>query len=487
MRSGLVRTGAGAAAAVVLAIVLATPASADPTSSSSDGVAGATPALDTGSGAGAGSSVDSGDGTTPPPDSTTSPAPAPVPVPGPVPKPGTTPAPGPAKPSLPAADKAPSDSPTQDGLNATVLADQLAAADQIWARLTTANADLASAMKGFDALSSRVNALLEKISVAKDAQALAETQAATARSELTVVRVRLENARAMSRLWAFQSYAEGNQTGQLTNVFEIMGKDPAQAAPSASDLAFITDSRLRSLRELADLEAEQARLTAEADQASAAATAATATLEGAKAELDPLLAKQKADVEALRRTQLDEIAKAGPVAAILLGAQTPEALAAAARLRAALVGATGTAAYTGGRPCSNDSAAYPNGALPASALCPLWQAPGASLRPSAATAFDAMSKEYARQFGTAICVSDSYRTLAEQIAVKASRGKWAATPGTSKHGLGLAVDLCGGIETFGSPQHLWMQLNAPLYGWFHPSWAEPTGPLPEPWHWEFAG
>jgi hypothetical protein len=31
-----------------------------------------------------------------------------------------------------------------------------------------------------------------------------------------------------------------------------------------------------------------------------------------------------------------------------------------------------------------------------------------------------------------------------------------------------------------------MQHNAPLYGWFHPAWAEPTGTMPEPWHWEFA-
>ena len=28
---------------------------------------------------------------------------------------------------------------------------------------------------------------------------------------------------------------------------------------------------------------------------------------------------------------------------------------------------------------------------------------------------------------------------------------------------------------------------APLYGWFHPDWAEASGSLPEPWHWEYAG
>jgi LAS superfamily LD-carboxypeptidase LdcB len=85
-----------------------------------------------------------------------------------------------------------------------------------------------------------------------------------------------------------------------------------------------------------------------------------------------------------------------------------------------------------------------------------------------------------------LCVTDGYRPLAEQIAVKLATPRLAATPGTSQHGLGLAVDLCGGVQSFAAPAHLWMQQNAPLYGWFHPAWAEPTGTMPEPWHWEFA-
>jgi LAS superfamily LD-carboxypeptidase LdcB len=109
------------------------------------------------------------------------------------------------------------------------------------------------------------------------------------------------------------------------------------------------------------------------------------------------------------------------------------------------------------------------------------------LRPGAAAAFNAKSLAFERDAGHPICITDSYRSFAEQVSVKATRGAWAAEPGTSQHGLGLAVDLCGGIENFGSPAHLWMTQNAPLYGWFHPDWAEPTGALPEPWHWEYAG
>lgn len=37
------------------------------------------------------------------------------------------------------------------------------------------------------------------------------------------------------------------------------------------------------------------------------------------------------------------------------------------------------------------------------------------------------------------------------------------------------------------PAHEWMKQNAALYGWFHPSWAEPDGSLPESWHWEHSG
>ena len=98
-----------------------------------------------------------------------------------------------------------------------------------------------------------------------------------------------------------------------------------------------------------------------------------------------------------------------------------------------------------------------------------------------------MSMAYQRDTGHLLCVTDSYRSYASQVVVKASRGSWAATPGTSTHGMGRALDLCGGVNSFGHPAHLWMQQNAPLYGWFHPSWASAGGALPEPWHWEFSG
>jgi LAS superfamily LD-carboxypeptidase LdcB len=63
----------------------------------------------------------------------------------------------------------------------------------------------------------------------------------------------------------------------------------------------------------------------------------------------------------------------------------------------------------------------------------------------------------------------------------------AATPGTSVHGWGLAVDLCGGVERFGTTQNTWLLAHAPAHGWSHPAWAAAGGSRPEPWHFEYAG
>lgn len=128
---------------------------------------------------------------------------------------------------------------------------------------------------------------------------------------------------------------------------------------------------------------------------------------------------------------------------------------------------------------------FANGFLPPGALCPLRDAPGQSLLPAAAASFDQLSAAYQQAFGTPVCVTDSYRDYASQVAVYRDKPSLAATPGRSRHGLGLAVDLCGGIQSFGTVAHRWMLANAGGFGFVHPAWAEPGGSKPEPWHWEF--
>lgn len=126
-----------------------------------------------------------------------------------------------------------------------------------------------------------------------------------------------------------------------------------------------------------------------------------------------------------------------------------------------------------------------NGQLPASVLCRLPGSSGQKLRADAAVAFAAMAADYKKAIGSPICITDGYRTLAEQQALSRRKPGLTARPGTSEHGWGLAVDLGCGVESFGSRQHAWLRANADSYGWDLPTWARRGGSKPEPWHWEY--
>jgi D-alanyl-D-alanine carboxypeptidase len=125
---------------------------------------------------------------------------------------------------------------------------------------------------------------------------------------------------------------------------------------------------------------------------------------------------------------------------------------------------------------------FANGLIPKSYLCPLQQR-GEVLRGDAALAFISLNEAYRKRFGKAMCVTDSYRSLAEQQSVYYTRPGLAAVPGRSNHGLGLAVDLCGGVESFRSVEFNWLEANGKAFGWIHPDWAY-VSPF-EPWHWEY--
>lgn len=125
---------------------------------------------------------------------------------------------------------------------------------------------------------------------------------------------------------------------------------------------------------------------------------------------------------------------------------------------------------------------YSNGQIPVSALCPLPQ-PGEMLRADAAAAFIELDGAYRDRFGRPMCVTDSYRPFTEQVRLFREKPPgMAARPGSSAHGLGIAVDLCGGVHEHHSPEHTWMLRNAPSYGWVNPAWARDGF---EPWHWEY--
>jgi cell wall-associated NlpC family hydrolase len=125
-----------------------------------------------------------------------------------------------------------------------------------------------------------------------------------------------------------------------------------------------------------------------------------------------------------------------------------------------------------------------NGQIPADQLCRVGRGPH-RLRCDAAAAYTAMSAAYETAFGSPLCITDSYRSLGAQVDAHERKPRITAVPGTSNHGWGLAVDLCGGVNVFGTAQSAWMTAHAARFGWLHPDWAQKTGSNPEPWHWEY--
>ena len=71
------------------------------------------------------------------------------------------------------------------------------------------------------------------------------------------------------------------------------------------------------------------------------------------------------------------------------------------------------------------------------------------MRCDAAAAYRALSDAYAGAFGTPLCLTDSYRTYAEQVRLYGEK-----------------------------PER---------FGFLHPTWADPGNGREEPWHWEYAG
>ncbi|MFI6578940.1 D-alanyl-D-alanine carboxypeptidase family protein [Nocardiopsis sp. NPDC050513] len=131
---------------------------------------------------------------------------------------------------------------------------------------------------------------------------------------------------------------------------------------------------------------------------------------------------------------------------------------------------------------ASDADGYPNGQLPQSALCALYD--DKFLRADAAADFFELNMRYVEQYGENMCLTSAYRDLPNQYRVyREVPPGYAAVPGTSNHGLGQALDLGCGIQNYRSERWNWMNENGPDFGWVHPAWAK-SSPF-EPWHWEY--
>ncbi|MDO5503384.1 MAG: M15 family metallopeptidase, partial [Actinomycetia bacterium] len=330
------------------------------------------------------------------------------------------------------------------------------------------------------------NAALEEKVVAEEASRSATARATNALSKAHRLGLELENRQQLLRDWAFNAYVEGGAAAEMMAVFDAMMTDPEGAGNPVGDLNYLTEERIRLVDDIRVITENKEAAAEVAQSESARARAEAVKASQAEAKAKAAVDRHSEVIEQAQGGQVDILTDAAPLAVMLVGMQSPEAKQRGEAILEALI-ENNIEIPEVGRPCSDDESTYANGTLPATALCPLWGAEQHRARPGAAVAFNALSQKFAQDFGRPICVTDSYRTFADQVSVKARRGHWAATPGTSRHGLGMALDLCGGINNFGTIEHLWMKRNAPLYGWYHPSWAAAGGRLPEPWHWEYAG
>jgi cell division protein FtsB len=352
-------------------------------------------------------------------------------------------------------------------------------------KVQAANVD--DAQQALRASAALAGQALEDYSVAVRGLQARQLTERNAESTLVVAQQTLDSSRRDLGRWARQAYQGGTglaASPTLNWMFRAESSDDV-----ATDLAVLRrvgDDRGRSVAavQVAAGQADVASSTA-ADASQVAATAAIKATD-TKNAADRAVADQRRQLgiaeSSLTATKNESAA--------IIARQAAAARAQALRegSGAASGGNTGNQ-VTGqvGSCAGGDVSQYPNGQIPLSALCPIWGAAGQYLRADAAYAYDRLSHAYADRFGLPICVTDSYRSYASQVDLYARKPNLAAHPGTSNHGWGTAVDLCGGIQSFGTVTHEWMLVNAPLYGWFHPGWAEPGGSRPEPWHWEFGG
>lgn len=353
--------------------------------------------------------------------------------------------------------------PVPDGSQQSVDGAQ-SQVDALRAQVETATAELVAETTRLEESQARLAATQRQAAQARAAAAQARAQAAEERRRLAnVVR---------------KSYLQPHPS-DLQLVLVAPPGTLSETTLASAELGYVRSNQNDLLRAADDarLRAEQLQGTADQLQAQAAAQAQqvgeqvaqlTARAEQIKVQLT--LASAQLEAAEAARTQVQQQEEAARQAAAAAAATAATSSSTFRSFSATCGGAAGVVS------------SYSNGFLPSSALCPIGVGAHA-LRADAAAAFQAMNAAYGNQ----LCVTDSYRSYAGQVDVFARKPNLAAVPGTSNHGWGVAVDFCGGIEQFGAPAHQWMQANARQFGWTHPSWAEPGGSRPEPWHWEYVG
>lgn len=122
-------------------------------------------------------------------------------------------------------------------------------------------------------------------------------------------------------------------------------------------------------------------------------------------------------------------------------------------------------------------AKFGNGRIPPNMLTPIGQGNHKLYGPAATSWKELIAS--ATRAGIDLRVTDSYRTYDQQVQLAdtkglSSQGGWAATPGTSNHGWGMAVD----ADVTDPKVNAWLRANAGKAGWV-------LATEREPWHYEY--
>jgi D-alanyl-D-alanine carboxypeptidase len=238
------------------------------------------------------------------------------------------------------------------------------------------------------------------------------------------------------------------------------------AGPTAPDAASIVAAGTAVAMARSAVEAAQATWQQATDAAAAAASAKAAAAAKAAPKKSPAASAQPA---------------AGSSAADLAAA------AAAAKAKAA---AQGVPVWVTSVPSADGDGS--NGHMPMSSMCLIgWGTDQIGspqyLRCDAADALGRLNDAFRARFGESLAMDLTYRSYDEQVRIAAYYGALAATPGTSSHGLGTALDVqeWPSVYGFGTERYAWLVANAPTYGWFAPARVRETGAYPEYWHYEY--
>lgn len=139
-------------------------------------------------------------------------------------------------------------------------------------------------------------------------------------------------------------------------------------------------------------------------------------------------------------------------------------------------GSSGANVFTG----SLSWGGHANGRIPAEEMVEIGG--GHRLESNAAKDWQRLVAAAAKD-GIDISITDSYRSYDAQVDVRRRKGHLVATatPGTSNHGWGRALD----INVNDREVLRWLRANGQRFGFVNPEWARKPGKSYEPWHWEY--